>query len=152
MKCNLWDVNQEETCGYCVYAKRMHDGDNVICRKRNNVFPFSATCRKFEFDILKCVNQDLTKIKENLIYYMGDYPQGTTYREMNVFLRLLFKQPVSFSILNEELEMSRSSFKRTIAMLRGVLENSISLHGTIQYNSKRKTYYLVLSNSQIEMY
>lgn len=107
---------------------------------------------EFEFDILKCVNQDLTKIKENLIYYMGDYPQGTTYREMNVFLRLLFKQPVSFEILNEELEMSRSSFKRTIAMLRGVLENSISLHGTIQYNSKRKTYYLVLSNSQIEMY
>ena len=83
---------------------------------------------------------------------MGDYPQGTTYREMNVFLRLLFKQPVSFSILNEELEMSKSSFKRAIAMLRGVLEESSSLHGTIQYNSKRKTYYLVLSNTQIEMY
>ena len=83
---------------------------------------------------------------------MGDYPQGTTYREMSVFLRLLFKQPVSFSILSEELEMSKSSFKRAIAMLRGVLETSSSLHGTIQYNSKRRTYYLVLSNTQIEMY
>ena len=104
---------------------------------------------EFEFDILKCVNQDLTKTKENLNWYYGDYPQGTTYREMNIFLRLLFKQPVSFEILNEELEMSKSSFKRTIAMLRGVLENSTSLHGTVQYNSKKKTYYLALSNTHI---
>ena len=53
MKCNLWDVKQEDTCGYCVYARRLTDGDNVICKKRNNVYPFSATCRKFRFDILK---------------------------------------------------------------------------------------------------
>lgn len=30
-------------------------------------------------------------------------------------------EPVSFEILNEELEMSKSSFIRTIAMLRGLL-------------------------------
>lgn len=53
MKYNLWDVKQEDTCGFCVYAKRMADGENVICRKKNNVFPFSSSCRKFEFDILK---------------------------------------------------------------------------------------------------
>ena len=52
-KCTLWDPNQENTCGYCIYAKRMADGENVICKKKNNVFSFSATCRKFEFDILK---------------------------------------------------------------------------------------------------
>ena len=22
-KCNLWDPNQENTCGYCIYAKRI---------------------------------------------------------------------------------------------------------------------------------
>ena len=103
--------------------------------------------KEFEYSLSNCINQDLSNLKESYIQLYGDYPQGTTYREMNVFLRLLFKQPVSFEILNEELEMSRSSFKRTIAMLRGLLENSISLHGTIQYNSKKKTYYLVLSNT-----
>ena len=70
---------------------------------------------------------------------------------MNVFIRLLFKQPVSFEILNAKLETSRSSFKRTISMLRCLLENSFSLHGTIQYNSKKKTYYLVLSNFEIDV-
>lgn len=53
MKCNLWDIKQEETCGYCIYGKRLADNENVICKKRNNVFPFSARCRKFQFDILK---------------------------------------------------------------------------------------------------
>lgn len=53
MKYNLWDMNQEDTCGYCVHARRMTDGDYIICKKKKNVYPFSATCRKFCFDILK---------------------------------------------------------------------------------------------------
>lgn len=67
-----------------------------------------------------------------------------------IFIKLLYKQPVSYEIVKEEFEMSLSSFKRAIATLRWALENSSSLHRTIQYNSKRKTYYLVLSNSKIE--
>ena len=53
MKCNLWDVNQENTCGYCVHARVLMDGDKVVCKKKNNMFAFSDTCKKFTFDILK---------------------------------------------------------------------------------------------------
>ena len=53
MKCNLWDVNQENTCGYCIYAKRLADEEKVICKKKNNICSFSDTCKKFSFDIMK---------------------------------------------------------------------------------------------------
>ena len=53
MKCNLWDVNQENTCGYCVHARVLIDDNKVICKKKNNIFSFSDTCKKFTFDILK---------------------------------------------------------------------------------------------------
>jgi len=53
MKCNLWDINQEDTCGYCIHAKRMTDGESVICKKKNNIYPFDFSCKKFNFDILK---------------------------------------------------------------------------------------------------
>ena len=53
MKCNLWDVNQENTCGYCVHAKLLLDGEHVTCKKKKNMYLFSDTCKKFTFDILK---------------------------------------------------------------------------------------------------
>ncbi len=52
-KQDLWDKKQEDTCGYCAYGKRMADGDHVICLKRKNIYDFSHSCKKFQFDIMK---------------------------------------------------------------------------------------------------
>ena len=106
---------------------------------------------EFKYNLLNCINQDLTNLEPSYVFYYGDYAQGTTYRELSILIKLLFKQPVSLEIVKEEFEMSLSSFKRTIAMLRGILETSENLRGTIQYNPKKKTYYLVLSNTQINI-
>jgi len=52
-KQELWDKKQEDTCGYCVYARKMADGEHIICSKKKNIFVFSDSCRKFKFDIMK---------------------------------------------------------------------------------------------------
>lgn len=52
-KQELWDKKQEDTCGYCAYAKRMADDEHIICTKKNNIFEFNHSCRKFTFDIIK---------------------------------------------------------------------------------------------------
>lgn len=52
-KADLWDNQQENTCGYCLHAKVMAGCEQVICNKRKNLFSVSHSCRKFRFDILK---------------------------------------------------------------------------------------------------
>lgn len=49
----LWDDKQENTCGFCVHANILASGEQVICKKRKNLYDCSHTCRKFRFDILK---------------------------------------------------------------------------------------------------
>ena len=49
----LWDSGQENSCGFCLYANVLANGEQVICNKRKNLYTISHTCRKFRFDILK---------------------------------------------------------------------------------------------------
>ena len=49
----LWDENQENTCGYCIFAGRIPNDDRVTCLKKTGIFEFNHTCKKFKFDILK---------------------------------------------------------------------------------------------------
>lgn len=52
-KTPLWDEKQENTCAFCEYANILADCEQVICKKRKNLYVASHTCRKFKFDILK---------------------------------------------------------------------------------------------------
>jgi hypothetical protein len=52
-KVELWDASQERSCGYCAHSKILPDEDKIICQKKKNIFAFSDSCKKFEFDILK---------------------------------------------------------------------------------------------------
>ena len=52
-KGSLWDEKQENTCAFCEYATMLADCEQVICKKRKNLYAASYTCRKFKFDILK---------------------------------------------------------------------------------------------------
>lgn len=51
-KIEFWDSSQENSCGYCIYAKILPE-DKIICQKKKNIFNFSDKCRRFKFDILK---------------------------------------------------------------------------------------------------
>ena len=52
-KTSLWDEKQESTCAFCEYANILADCEQVICKKRKNLYSVSYTCKKFKFDILK---------------------------------------------------------------------------------------------------
>lgn len=52
-KVPLWDHTQESTCAFCQHANLLENQEQVICRKRKNLYPANHTCRKFRFDILK---------------------------------------------------------------------------------------------------
>lgn len=52
-KAPLWDNKQENSCGFCQHANVLANGEQVICKKRKNLYTITHTCRKFRFDILK---------------------------------------------------------------------------------------------------
>lgn len=52
-KIPLWDTKQESTCAFCQYATVLPGCEQVICKKRKNLYSDSHSCRKFKFDILK---------------------------------------------------------------------------------------------------
>jgi hypothetical protein len=52
-KISLWDDKQENMCGYCVFGEPVAGAEQVVCRKRRNIYDFECSCNKFKFDILK---------------------------------------------------------------------------------------------------
>lgn len=52
-KSPFWDNSQENTCAFCQHAGLLANKEQVICRKRKNLYAADHTCRKFRFDILK---------------------------------------------------------------------------------------------------
>ena len=49
----LWGEEQENMCGYCIFAGRIPDDERVTCSKKKKITEFSDTCKKFRFDIQK---------------------------------------------------------------------------------------------------
>jgi len=68
-------------------------------------------------------------------------------RNLACFMRLLYKQPFTAEEICDEYEINRSTFTRMLQTIRIALENTTSLHASIQYNRQRKTYYLVFSDN-----
>ena len=52
-KGQIWDEEQENTCGYCIFSGRIPSDDRVTCSRKTGIFEFNDTCKKFKFDILK---------------------------------------------------------------------------------------------------
>ncbi len=49
----LWENDGPDICHFCAFAKRKEGEETVYCEKRKKEFAEDATCKKFQYDILK---------------------------------------------------------------------------------------------------